>query len=220
MNEQRIVKQSGSQVMDRQKAIMFAFRFEAFIPARTLTAAALCLALLAAGCEKKPARTTPPVLVPSIEAEPQPTPQPQPAPDANPNPAPEPAPAAAPASEAPNSKPKPHKPAPKKPAQPPPAEPPKPEAAKPAAPGTSVQITAAVPSAAVQSQKQETEQLLRNSEGKLGAVNRSLSESEQGMLRQARNYIAQSNQALQAGDVERAYNLAVKASLLTNELTK
>jgi hypothetical protein len=40
------------------------------------------------------------------------------------------------------------------------------------------------------------------------------------MLRQARNYIAQSTQALQAGDIERAYNLAVKANLLTNELTK
>ncbi len=40
------------------------------------------------------------------------------------------------------------------------------------------------------------------------------------MLRQARNYIAQSNQALQAGDIERAYNLAVKASLLANELAK
>jgi hypothetical protein len=40
------------------------------------------------------------------------------------------------------------------------------------------------------------------------------------MLRQAHNYIAQSNQALQSGDIERAFNLAVKANLLTNELAK
>jgi hypothetical protein len=83
-----------------------------------------------------------------------------------------------------------------------------------------VQITADVPRAAVQSQKQNTENLLRNSEGRLGQLNRNLSEGEQGMLRQARNYIAQSNQALQGGDVERAYNLAVKANLLANELAK
>ena len=83
-----------------------------------------------------------------------------------------------------------------------------------------MQITADVPRAAVQSQKQNTENLLRNSQGKLGQISRNLSDGEQGMLRQARNYIAQSNQALQSGDVERAYNLAVKANLLANELAK
>ena len=84
----------------------------------------------------------------------------------------------------------------------------------------SAQITADVPRAAVQSQRQNTENLLRNSEGQLGRIARALGDGEQGMLRQARNYIAQSNQALQAGDIERAYNLAVKASLLANELSK
>ncbi len=197
---------------------MLAFRFQAFIPARTLTAAALCLALLLTACEKKPARTTPPVLVPSIEAEPQPAAPPQPAANENTNPTPEAAPAAPPQSEAHKPKPKPRKP--RKPAQPTPGEPLKPEPVKPAAPDDSVQITADVPRAAVQSQKQSTEQLLRNSQGRLAGLNRFLTEGEQGMLRQARNYISQSSQALQAGDVERAYNLAVKASLLTNELTK
>jgi outer membrane biosynthesis protein TonB len=205
-----------------QKAIMFASRFQALIPARTLIAVALCLGLLATACDKKPVRTTPPVLVPSIEAEPQPAPPPQPA--ATPNPAPEPAPAATPSSDEQKPKPKPHKPAPRKPVQPTPAEPAKPEPAKPEpakpAPGNSAQITAAVPRAAVQSQMQETEQLLRNSQGRLAGINRSLSDSEQGMLRQAHNYIAQSNQALQSGDIERAFNLAVKANLLTNELAK
>ncbi len=204
---------------------MLAFRFQAFIPARTFSTAALCLALLLTGCEKKPVRSTPPVLVPSIEAEPQPAPVPQPAPNENANPTSETAPAAAPRSEAQKPKPKPRKPLPKKsaqpaPVQPAPAEAPKPEAVRPTGPDDSVQITADVPRAAVQSQKQSTEQLLRNSQGRLAGLNRPLSESEQGMLRQARNYISQSSQALQSGDVERAYNLAVKASLLSNELTK
>lgn len=197
--------------------------FTPIIPARALTAMALCLALLTPACEKKPARTTPQVLVPSIEAEPQPTPPPQPELNATPNPAPAPAQAVAPSSAQQKPKPKPRKPSPRKPAQlaqPAQAEQPRPEPAKPAAPNNSVQITAAVPRAAVQSQKQETEQLLRNSQGRLAGINRSLSDGEQGMLRQAHNYIAQSNQALQAGDIERAYNLAIKANLLANELTK
>ncbi len=211
--------QSNKLKQGPQKAIMFASRFQALIPARTLIAVALCLALLATACDKRPVHTTPPVLVPSIEAEPQPAPPPRPAASENPNPAPEPAPATTPSSDEQKPKPKPRKPAPKKPVQPTPAEPAKPEPAKPA-PGNSAQITAAVPRAAVQSQMQETEQLLRNSQGRLAGINRSLSDSEQGMLRQAHNYIAQSNQALQSGDIERAFNLAVKANLLTNELTK
>jgi hypothetical protein len=103
---------------------------------------------------------------------------------------------------------------------PPPAPANEPQTNQPKPADNSAQITADVPRAAVQSQRQNTENLLRNSEGKLGHISRTLGESEEGMLRQARNYIAQSNQALQAGDIERAYNLAVKASLLANELTK
>jgi outer membrane biosynthesis protein TonB len=131
-----------------------------------------------------------------------------------------------PQGEAQKSKPKPHKPVTHKPEpvksaeQPKPVEQPKPEAAKPAKPDSSVQITADVPRAAVQSQRQNTEELLRNSQGRLAGINRPLSDSEQGMLRQARNYIDQSKQALQSGEIERAYNLAVKANLLTNELAK
>ncbi len=198
---------------------MLAFHFHA-VMARTLTALVLCLALLAAGCVRKPERTAPTVLVPSIEAEPQPAP-PQPVSSESANPAPEPAPTtgAAP-NNAQKPKPKPRKPAARKPEPTKPAEQPKPEPVIPAAPDHSVQITADVPRAAVQSQKQNTEQLLRDSEGKLAGIQRSLGESEQGMLRQARNYITQSNQALQSGEIERAYNLAVKANLLSNELTR
>jgi outer membrane biosynthesis protein TonB len=162
------------------------------------------------------------VLAPTIETQPQPQPAAQPAPTDNANAAPEPAPADNAQQNAQKPKPKPHKPVPRKPQpqQPANAEAPRQEPPKSNTPDTSVQITADVPRAAVQSQRQNTENLLRNSEGKLGRLNRNLGESEQGMLRQARNYIAQSNQALQGGDIERAYNLAVKASLLANELAK
>jgi outer membrane biosynthesis protein TonB len=163
-------------------------------------------------------KTTPTVLVPSIESQPQPNTLPAPpAPEAT---TPEPtAPAPETTAQPPKPKPKPRKPAKHKPApQPAPSEPAKTEPAKPA--GSNVQITADVPRAAVQSQRQSTENLLRASNDKLARVTRQLSDAEQGMMRQARNYIAQSNQALAAGDVERAYNLAVKASLLANELAK
>jgi outer membrane biosynthesis protein TonB len=211
---------------------MFAFRIQAhLISTGSLTALALCLVLLAAGCQKKPAHTVPTVLVPSIETQPQPAPAQNP-PDEKANVTPETAPVSTPPIDEQKAKPKPRNPKPvtRKPAQPaqpapviteaPKPEPARSEPAKPTTPDSSVQITADVPRAAVQSQKQNTENLLRNSEGKLGQISRNLSDSEQGMLRQARNYIAQSNQALQGGDVERAYNLAVKASLLANELAK
>ncbi len=186
---------------------------------------ALCMMSIGSGCAKKPARSIPAVLAPSIETEPQPLPQPERPPDENAS-APQPAPASEPAANQQKPKPKPHRPAPRKPVQAPqpqqPAavEPPKQEAPKPAPTDNSAQITADVPRAAVQSQRQNTENLLRSSESKLSHITRALGESEQGMMRQARNYIAQSNQALQAGDIERAYNLAVKASLLANELAK
>jgi outer membrane biosynthesis protein TonB len=205
---------------------MFVLRFQAhLISTRTLAALALGLALLLAGCQKKPIRIIPAVLAPAIETQPQPSPSQNP-PDENPGTTPETSPADTQQLDPQKPKPKPRKPIVHKPAQPTtqpaPAvvETPKPEPQKPTTPDHSVQITADVPRAAVQSQKQNTENLLRNSEGRLGQINRNLSESEQGMLRQARNYITQSNQALQGGDVERAYNLAVKANLLANELAK
>ena len=201
---------------------MFVPRLQDFTPTRTLTGLALGLALFAAGCHRKPTFSTPPP-APAIQAQPEPVPEPQPAPSENPSATPEPAPPASdqPDAPKPKPKPKPRKPVPHPPAQPTPVAPAptEPAPAKPA-PDNSVQITADVPRAAVQSQTQNAEQLLRSSQGKLARIPRSLSDAEQGMLRQAHSYIAQSNQALQAGDIERAYNLAVKASLLANELAK
>jgi outer membrane biosynthesis protein TonB len=198
------------------------FGFFSHIPARILVAVVLCAALVEFGCTHQAAKSTPPVLVPSIETQPQPVPAPQPEPSENSSAATQATPDDSRQQNAQKPKPKPRKPAPRKPEpEPAKAEPPKPEPARPPfTPDNSVQITADVPRAAVQSQKQNTEQLLRNSATKLDHLTRPLSDGEQGMARQARNYIAQSNQALQSGDIERAFNLAVKASLLANELAK
>jgi hypothetical protein len=220
--------------------IMSEHHLHPFLPARTLAALALCLALIAPACEKKSVKAIPPVLVPSIESEPQPVPEAPPEPAANATPEPPSPPATPPEADVQKPRPKPRKPIvrtprPPRPAEPPkpepqkpeiakPAppepEPPKPEPPKPAAPDSSVQITVAVPRSAVQSQTQSTQQLLRDSQAKLAGLNRGLSESEQAMANQARNYISQSNQAIQEGEIERAYNLAVKASLLAAELAK
>ena len=83
-----------------------------------------------------------------------------------------------------------------------------------------MQISADLPQGAAQSQRRETDQLLGSAEENLRKVTRQLSATEQGMMRQALNYIAQSRSAIKDGDFERAHNLAVKASLLASELVK
>jgi hypothetical protein len=126
-----------------------------------------------------------------------------------------------------NSKPKPQKNSARKPAPAATKQAPQAQAAQPAqpppqkspAPGGSegqVQIAAQAP----QGMAQNTEQLLQVAEGNLRKVTRQLSDGEQAMLRQARNYILQSRSASQDGDLERAYNLAMKANLLSGELAK
>lgn len=178
------------------------------------------LSLLGASCQKKHAHEVPAVMAPAIATEPPPSSLPPALPAENATTAPLPDLSAKPAA-AQKPKPKPRRAA--KPKQPPaqtPAPAAQPEVPKPSAPSANVQITADVPRAAVQTQRQNTLNLLHASENKLGSLSRALNETEQGMVRQARNYIVQSNEALQSGDVERAYNLAVKASLLANELTK
>jgi len=83
-----------------------------------------------------------------------------------------------------------------------------------------MQISADLPQGAAQSQRRETDQLLGSTEANLRKVTRQLSATEQGMMRQALNYIAQSRLAIKDGDFERAHNLAVKANLLAVELVK
>lgn len=83
-----------------------------------------------------------------------------------------------------------------------------------------VQITAEVPKSAAIQQRQSTAQLLEAAETNLRKISRSLNDGEQAMMRQIRTYIAQSKTATTEGDLERAYNLAVKANLLSSELAK
>ena len=69
-------------------------------------------------------------------------------------------------------------------------------------------------------QRQQTTSLLGSAESNLSNIHRSLSGDEQQMVSQIRNYIAQSRKAMSDGDLERAYNLANKANLLSSELVK
>ena len=178
----------------------------------------LCLAaaLFLSGCHKKrPALPPPeaaPVQLPAPQPEPEVQPQPQPTPpEPTPAPPPEPAP-----------KPKPthkRKPPVSKPSTTTPATAPTP-APKPAPSNESVQISADLPPGTAQTQRRDTEALLQTAENNLKRVTRNLNDDEQTMMRQTRNYIAQSRSAMQDGDYQRAYNLALKAQLLSAELAK
>jgi len=212
-------------------AIIFQIHRRPPVSSAACALCALLLLLLAPACHKRSAGATPQVLVPSIESEPPPLPETATPYPVGPIPLPEAAPPEAPAKAAKPSS-KGHKPAARKSA---PAKPPSPQKAEPAKvetgktegastnggeTGGAGQITAEVPPAAAQSKTQNTAELLHRSEAKLAGLGRSLNESEQAMAQQARTYIDQSGEAMRSGDIERAYNLAVKASLLANELTK
>ena len=85
---------------------------------------------------------------------------------------------------------------------------------------SNVQISAEVAQPAANLRRQQTEGLLQSAEWNLKRINRSLTDGEESMQRQVRNFITQSRLALGDGDLERAYNLATKANLLSQELAK
>jgi outer membrane biosynthesis protein TonB len=89
-----------------------------------------------------------------------------------------------------------------------------------AAPAASDEILASVPHDEALHQKWNSAQLLEATETNLRTLTRSLTADEQAMVRHIRSYMQQSRDATQAGDGERAYNLAVKAHLLSEELVK
>lgn len=65
------------------------------------------------------------------------------------------------------------------------------------------------------------EQLLRSTETNLNSIGkRQLSSDEDAVVSQIKNFITQSRQALKDNDPARARNLALKANLLSNDLTK
>ena len=81
-------------------------------------------------------------------------------------------------------------------------------------------LTASVSHGDALHQKVDTQQLIDATENNLRGVNRTLSDEEQVMVAHIRSYIQQSKNATTDGDLERAYNLALKARLLSDELVK
>lgn len=170
------------------------------------------------GCHRKkpriPAKVQPPTIeqptIPPVATQPAPTPPTVTPGETQPAPA-EPAPVA-------TKKPKRHrKSVPATANSTPPKQAPKPDTPQP---DTNVQITAEIPQNVATARRQQTEGLLQAAEGNLKKVNRALSDGEESMQRQVRNYITQSRLAMQDGDLERAYQLASKAQQLSQELIK
>jgi len=81
-------------------------------------------------------------------------------------------------------------------------------------------IAAGVSSQQLSRQKQNTTELLDDTEKNLKGLNRGLSHDEEVMLAQIKSYVSQSRDATREGDFERAYNLAMKAHLLADALIK
>jgi outer membrane biosynthesis protein TonB len=69
-------------------------------------------------------------------------------------------------------------------------------------------------------QRLSTAQLISSTEYDIRTISRSLSSDEQAIVQHIRGFIEQSRQATKDGDTERAYNLAVKAHLLSDSLAK
>lgn len=82
------------------------------------------------------------------------------------------------------------------------------------------QLSASISPAEATHQRQTTVQLREATENNLRSINRTLSADEQSMVQQIRAFLSQSRAADHDGDTERAYNLALKARLLSDELVK
>jgi hypothetical protein len=83
-----------------------------------------------------------------------------------------------------------------------------------------VQITGGEGAAQAQ-QKSTTDQLLGSTEDNLKKIaGRQLTSAQEDMVSQVRQYVAQSKEAVTAGDAERGRMLAQKAQLLSDELVK
>jgi len=66
---------------------------------------------------------------------------------------------------------------------------------------------------------QKTNRLLSSTDANLKQIEpRQLSASQQDTVKQIKNYVDQAKEAANKGDVERAYNLASKANMLSADL--
>ena len=187
--------------------------------ARKLAVVALALLTLLSGCKKKKPATPPPQeQAPTIST---PPPQPEQKPEEQPPATPQPTPPPAPATTTP-PKSKPRKPVVRKVIPKPTPEPEeKPGVVQEGGQSGAVpQLAADLPPAAALQQRQTTAQLQATTEANLRGLTRALSDDEKAMVQQIRAYLQQSRTAATDGDTERAYNLAFKAHLLSNELVK
>jgi hypothetical protein len=82
------------------------------------------------------------------------------------------------------------------------------------------QISPSLSHAEVTQAQATTEQLLQSTETNLNGIKRQLSQDEQAIVTQIRDFMTQSRQATKENDLARAHNLAVKANLLSDELAK
>ncbi len=194
---------------------------------RTLTAAALLALLLgASGCKfgkKKPPVPPPQATAPTLKPSLPPSDNPGPPPPIASEPA-RPLPTPGEATEnaqvqKPAPKPKVH--IARKTVPPPPPEPPKTtveNAGK--TPTQQGQLTASVTQGQAIQRRLDTTQLINTTENTLRSITRQLSTDEQAMVQHIRSFIKQSQDATGEGDLERAYNLALKARQLSDELVK
>jgi len=84
-----------------------------------------------------------------------------------------------------------------------------------------VQLTGGTTTAKNSPQRANTERLLAATEAELNTTaKRQLDSAQQETVKQIRQYTAQSKAALDAGEIELAHNLAMKAHLLADQLVK
>jgi hypothetical protein len=84
-----------------------------------------------------------------------------------------------------------------------------------------IQITSGVDAEKASSQRWTTDQLVGSTEDNLKKITgRQMNADQQEMLNQIHQFLDQSKAAIDAGDIERGHNLAMKARLLSDELAK
>lgn len=86
--------------------------------------------------------------------------------------------------------------------------------------GATGQLSASIPQGEAVHQRQTAAQLRINTEKNLVNLTRTLSDDEQLTVQQIRAFLTQSRSADNDGDTERAYTLALKAYLLSDDLVK
>ena len=110
-------------------------------------------------------------------------------------------------------------PPPSRTGEPPPGEPTKTVVRNGGASDTKVAISPGMSDQQASQKLQKTNRLLSSTDANLKQIEpRQLSASQQDTVKQIKNYVDQAKEAANKGDVERAYNLASKANMLSADL--